>query len=188
MESSQSQNGQANTNDLDPNGVVKFEEFFVHHKNTGVFHPSFSGKSVVICLAISGVTSSIFMGALVAALLWFYSRQLKFLKNNLTKNSRNLQVMLFKALVAQMLVLFILVIIPFVIFCFHFIFPLRNGSFIASICLSIASCYPVCDIVAQFYFIKPFRKWITRKLKLKQRVSVAHIENVQVSWSKIFSR
>ena len=153
-----------------------FEEFFGHHKNVFGWHPSFSGQYVVIGVAMLAVALPIFMGTL----LWFYFRQLKFVKDNLSVNNRNLQVMLFRALVAQMLVLFILVIIPFVIFCFHFIFPLRNGSFIASICLSIASCYPVCDIVAQFYFIKPFRKWISRKFERKQFVSVAHIENIQV--------
>ena len=111
----------------------------------------------------------------MGTLLWFYSRQLKFVKNNLTKNNRNLQVMLFRALAAQMLVLFIAGIIPFEIVCFHFIFPAQNGNLIASICQSIMSGYTICDIIVQFYFIKPYRKWITRKLERKQRVSVASV-------------
>ena len=153
-----------------------FKEFFDRHKNVFGWHPSFSSQFVVIIVALSAVGIPLFMGTL----LWFYSRQLKFVKNNLTQNNRNLQVMLFRALAAQMLVLFIVAIIPFEIMCFHFIFPTRNGNLIASICFSIVSWYPFFDIVVQFYFIKPYRKWITRKLERKRVVSIVSIvENVQ---------
>ena len=151
-----------------------FKEFFDRHKNVLGWHPSFSSKYVVLFLTLAAVAVPILMGTL----LWFYSRQLKFVKNSLTKNNRNLQTMLFRALVAQMLVLFIFLIIPFEIVCSQFIFLIRNGSFIASICLLIASFYTICDIMVQFYFITPYRNWITRKFEWKQRVSVVPIDNV----------
>ena len=149
-----------------------FKEFFDRHKNGFGWHPSFSGKYVAICMVLASVATPIFMGTI----LYFYFRQLKFVKNSLTQNNRNLQVMLFRALAAQMLVLLIIVIIPFQVVCLHLFFPSRNGSFIASICPSIVSFYTICDIMVQFYFIRPYRQWIIGKLERKQFVSVVSVE------------
>ena len=154
-----------------------FQELFDRHKNAFGWHPSFSSKAklVFILMGIAGIAAP----CLLLTFLFLYFRQLNYVKNHLNVVNRSLHTMLFRALTAQVVTLFMVVVIPLIVFTSQFIFPFKHGCFGASIAFLITPVYTFLDIMGQFYFIKPYKKWINQKLRRKVIVKIINIENFQ---------
>uniref|UniRef100_A0AC35GER3 Serpentine Receptor, class H n=1 Tax=Panagrolaimus sp. PS1159 TaxID=55785 RepID=A0AC35GER3_9BILA len=142
-----------------------FKELFQRHKNAMGYHPSFSGSIIVVFCIFVGFAflTTPFNIYLIPA---FY-KKLKLFKQGLSEKNQRLHVMLLKALLAQGIALFIFVYIPLCILSSAFIYPYKSASILSSYSVFVVMQHTLCDILVQFWFIRPYRDYLIKNLRKK---------------------
>jgi hypothetical protein len=96
--------------------------------------------------------------AFVFGLAVILSLYYKLVNNNSSiKSTKKLQLMLFKALVIQIVVIYTFVLIPILGIAFLHIFEVEDGANASMMCVAFMSFCELADYFVIVYFIKPYR-------------------------------
>lgn len=75
-----------------------------------------------------------------------------------------LKPVIFRALTVQFLISVVLLFAPLAIFLGVFILQLKEGSYYAVLAMNIGGLEPIINSLSILYFVKPYRKFIKKKL------------------------
>lgn len=112
---------------------------------------------------------SVFGGCVFGG-IWIFVSLYYRLRNNASavKSTQKLQFMLFRALVAQMIVTGFCLIVPMTIVSVVLILRPENGTQISMLSMGVVSTNDLFDFLAIAYFIKRYRDAILRTLRLSR--------------------
>ena len=104
----------------------------------------------------------IFISILIFSSFIFVKR-MKFLQTSSSLYTFRLQVMLFKTLVVQTLLILITIAMPILVLVFMLFFKISNGSFYTQIVLFPLSIHALADTFTMLYFINTYRSYVKKK-------------------------
>uniref|UniRef100_A0A914ENY4 7TM GPCR serpentine receptor class x (Srx) domain-containing protein n=1 Tax=Acrobeloides nanus TaxID=290746 RepID=A0A914ENY4_9BILA len=132
---------------------------------------TYGGYLLIIGIIDYGLTMVMFTCVLII-LTAFFVYKMKRLKSIMIPSTFKLQVMLFKTLVVQTVLILITIAFPVLVIDFMLVAKFQNGSFYAQIAIFPLCIHALADTTTILYFIRPYRKYVVQMFK-----KVVHVEN-----------
>ncbi|KAE9546885.1 hypothetical protein FO519_009902 [Halicephalobus sp. NKZ332] len=102
------------------------------------------------------------IGIIIFAFLMYlnFIRLMKKNKHTVSQITHQMQMILFKTLFVQLLLVLVFLLIPLLLALFFTAFGIRWTSFLTLVGIMFCSFHPLADFVALIYFIKPYRIFV----------------------------
>uniref|UniRef100_A0A7E4WC33 Serpentine Receptor, class H n=1 Tax=Panagrellus redivivus TaxID=6233 RepID=A0A7E4WC33_PANRE len=125
------------------------------------YHPEVSNFTIDAILYYGMVMGSSTPFVCILAIVFFVSR-MKLMKTTETQKTYTVHLMLFRALVAQNVFMFVFLALPLTVFVYCLYFEVLWGSYIATLSLVVISFHIIACCLSILWFIVPYRLFVRK--------------------------